>query len=236
MFRKCISSRKYQLVRTLCTKTEASDQFSAAYLADKTYWKQRYRKQEWSQEHFDWLADSDTTVEHVKSYLKTGSMILDLGCGTSSFAQKLCRNVNSPLAIYCLDFSQEALQVVSELISDEDKGNHTINFVHADATKISLRADMFDVILDKGTTDSVLKLDDREKAILMAGAILKESLRLLSPLGTLIQITDEDPDSRILLINELLKSQCDHTSVNVSPKLICEGEIWEYFMYTVKKH
>ena len=144
-------------------------------------------------------------------------------------------NINNPLAIYCLDFSQEALQAVSELISDKDKGNHTIDFVHADATEISLRADMFDVILDKGTTDSVLKLDNQEKAIFMAGAILKESLRLLSSSGTLIQITDEDPDLRIPLINELLKSQCDHTSVSVSHKLICEGETWEYFMYTVRK-
>ena len=39
--------------------------FSDAFLAEKSYWEERYRGQDSSRNHFDWLADSQATLEQV---------------------------------------------------------------------------------------------------------------------------------------------------------------------------
>ena len=80
--------------------------FSDAFLAEKSYWEERYSRPDSSRNHFDWLADSEATLEQVLNpshdagwyrtaqvvpYLQPGDSVLDLGCGTSSFATTLSR-------------------------------------------------------------------------------------------------------------------------------------------------
>ena len=78
--------------------------FSDAFLAEKSYWDERYRRPDGSRNHFDWLADSEAILEQVRNsshdarwtaqvvpYLQPGDRVLDLGCGTSSFATTLFR-------------------------------------------------------------------------------------------------------------------------------------------------
>ena len=208
--------------------------FTTSHLADKGYWDRRYGGQRGT---FDWLADGDCTLEYVLPYVKHGARVLDMGCGTSSFAVKLCKTCPVPLHVVCLDFSVEGLKstqdMFEEAFSTDLMNDFSVHFVQADATKTPFKANMFDVILDKGTTDSVLKLDDEEKALSMAKKILDESLRLLSSGGVYIQITDEDPDLRMSLLNDLLFKGCNKNNVSISHRKISEEDSWEYFMYVL---
>jgi len=66
-----------------------------------------------------------------------------------------------------------------------------------DACKLPFKNEFFDVILDKGTLDSLLKTERTGKY--SSAKMLKECCRTLHRHGHLFQITDEDPDVRLLL-------------------------------------
>ena len=205
--------------------------FTVSHLAEKKYWDERYKTRDARESHFDWLADSESTLEHVLPFVRPNSRILDLGCGTSSFALNLQKSSAVAVEVVCLDYSYSAVKTMKSIHNhDRSKSSlSSVHFIQADATKTPFKAGTFDVILDKGTTDSVLKFEDRRKAHLMAQRLQLEALRILSPLGVYLQITDEDPDLRTTLLGDLLKDR----DVSVSHKLISGDYAWEYFMYVV---
>ena len=97
------------------------------------------------------------------------------------------------------------------------------------------KTDMFDVVIDKGTTDSVLKFEDRTQAYLMARKIQNEALRITSRSGVYIQITDEDPELRLdLLRGNTIQDSLDKSSdFSVSYRQISDEEHWHHFMYVL---
>lgn len=208
---------------------------TVSHLADKVYWDNRYQEK---QQLFDWLSDGDSTLENVLPFLKPGVRILDVGCGISSFALKLCKTCPVPVQIVCLDFSRQGLHLSRQLCKAEIcnglKGiSSSLHFVQADASNMPFKSEAFEVILDKGTTDSVLKMDDDEEAYKLAKGILSESLRLLSSTGVYLQITDEDPDLRMMLLQDLLSERSDKGNVSISHKKISDDGNWEHFMYEI---
>ena len=146
------------------------------------------------------------------------------------FFYQLCQQV------FCLDYSRAALaamkQLYEEMFSKAEAKKPAVHFVHGNATKMPFKKNTFDVVLDKGTTDSVLKFEDRTQAHLMAKKIQNEALRIISPNGVYIQITDEDPDMRLPLLRDNVvmdsKSPCDFS---VSYRDISEDDSWQHFMY-----
>ena len=73
-------------------------EFTGAHLAEKGYWEERYTKTG-GNKHFDWLASGDTTLDLILPYLRPGAKVLDLGCGTSSFALQLARASPVPVQV-----------------------------------------------------------------------------------------------------------------------------------------
>ena len=100
----------------------------------------------------------------------------------------------------------------------------------------SFRRKLFDVVLDKGTTDSVLKMEDEDKSLVLCQGILSESLRLLSSSGVYLQITDEDPDLRMSLLQDLLPTGCVRNDISITHKKISEEGMWEHYMYALTKN
>ena len=73
-------------------------EFTGAFLADKGYWEERYTKTG-GNKHFDWLASGDTTLDLILPFLRPGAKVLDLGCGTSSFALQLAKASPVPVQV-----------------------------------------------------------------------------------------------------------------------------------------
>lgn len=228
---------KQQIQETSIRSSNGGAEFTGAHLAERGYWDERYTKTG-GRKHFDWLASGDTTLDLILPYLRPGAKVLDLGCGTSSFALQLARVSPVPVQVFCLDYSRAALaamkQLYEEMFSKTEAKKPAVHFVHGNATKMPFKKNTFDLVLDKGTTDSVLKFEDRTQAHLMAKKIQNEALRIISPSGVYIQITDEDPDLRLSLLRDNVvtdsKSPCDFS---VTYRDISEDDSWQHFMYVL---
>ena len=135
-----------------------------------------------------------------------------------------------PLNVTALDFSQGALLFQSHVFAQSNQsrnGGHTFCTIKGDATNLPVESETFDVVIDKGTVDSVLK--DISTGSIMAGKVIAECVRVLCTSGVLLQMTDEDPDLRLALIDSLA------LSVTTNFKVVSTQQGQEYFLYQVKK-
>lgn len=85
----------------------------------------------------------------------------------------------------------------------------------------------FHVVIDKGTTDSLLKSKDGHQ---LAESSMTEIFRVLHPKGVLWQITDEDPDVRLLFLQSL--SNQVRKTYTTSFEVLLSDNINDYFLYT----
>jgi SAM-dependent methyltransferase len=178
-------------------------------------------------------------LDQVLPYLKPGSKVLDLGCGASSIGLQLYRSSPVPVQVFCLDYSRAALaslkQLFIEKFRNSEKPKSSVHFVHGNATKMPFKPNTFDVILDKETTDSVLKFADKVQGGLMARRIQQEALRTIVPSGVYIQLAAEGPDSRLAslrdnTVGDSLAADCDFT---IAYSQLGQEDAWQQFMYVL---
>lgn len=209
-------------------------------LSKREYWRKRYN---WDKQvKMDWLVDADKVSENLGPRIqqlrkKIGEVclnILDLGCGTSDVPSVLLRRCKTPVIIYCVDYSEGALQWQKGLLEDLDQkhGNLLSNYrlVVADVCQLPFNNNFFHVVIDKGTTDSLLKSKDGHQ---MAISCMKEIYRVLHPLGNLWQITDEDPDIRLFFLQSIQDEA--NLKYSTSFEVLLSDDINDYFLYTVKE-
>ena len=96
--KKRLASVKQHIQDTSIRTSNGGPEFTGAHLAEKGYWEERYTKAG-GNKHFDWLASGDTTLDLILPYLRPGAKVLDLGCGTSSFALQLARASPVPVQV-----------------------------------------------------------------------------------------------------------------------------------------
>ena len=109
--RKRLASVKQQIQETSIRSSNGGPEFTGAHLAERGYWDERYTKTG-GRKHFDWLASGDTTLDLILPYLRPGAKVLDLGCGTSSFALQLARVSPVPVQVSLLPLFHLGFHVV----------------------------------------------------------------------------------------------------------------------------
>ncbi|XP_063172718.1 citrate synthase-lysine N-methyltransferase CSKMT, mitochondrial [Candoia aspera] len=154
--------------------------------------------------------------------------ILDVGCGTSSLGLELYRRSPTQVHVCCLDFSAPAIECLARLLRDSPPPCHPLSELDChlgDATQLShhFAPGSFHFILDKGTCDSVVRGCPHRARRLVA-----ECLRVLSPGGCLLQISDEDPDARVPFLETA-------GGANVSIQEIASINGISYFAYTLSQ-
>lgn len=128
--------------------------------------------------------------------------VLDVGCGTSSLCTGIYSKCPHPVDVLGVDFSPVAVSHMNSLLEGGQgqtplRPGHPasrLRFMQADAQNLEPVASSgsFQLVLDKGTWDAVAR-----GGLEGAYQLLSECLRVLSPQGTLIQFSDEDPDIRL---------------------------------------
>lgn len=207
---------------------------SDEYLSKQSYWEKYYKG---DTQQMDWMVGSSvvavSVVDKLKSHFAKSThplALLDFGCGSSMVSKDISKLCGDSIQITLLDYIHQALvwQQNNHLDSNvEHKLRHHFDCIQGDARTLPFRNETFDVILDKGTLDSLLK--DRTSGIHVANCALEECHRLLRRGGLWFQITDEDPDLRLGLIESNL------SSVTTSFSSLGDDMGFEYFMYIIQK-
>ncbi|XP_054656130.1 citrate synthase-lysine N-methyltransferase CSKMT, mitochondrial isoform X2 [Dunckerocampus dactyliophorus] len=157
--------------------------------------------------NFEWFFGFETVQNFIMPILQTMSsteapvQVLDMGCGTSALGPSIYQHCSVPVRVTCADISPVAVQLMQEHVLA--KAIHPRNsfsqldFVELDCTQLHKHFGpcSVDLIVDKGTTDALLRSKEgRGKARL----VLKQCLKVLRHSGSLLQFSDEDPDARLL--------------------------------------
>jgi ubiquinone/menaquinone biosynthesis C-methylase UbiE len=215
-------------------------------LSDKSFWEQFYSSH-LPNKSFDWFLGFDDVKEYLGRYLppienRRLPRILDLGCGTSNFSIEMFRHLKGECYIDCVDYSETAIKIMKqrvELLKNEGEtlftGNGVISFYLADVRSLPFHDEIFKLSIDKGTSDAVLRSANGEEEFVKSMA---EVVRVLQGGGTIVQFSDEAPESRMDLIGKVsqrvskFKPSC---SLNVLYKELGSYKAIEYFMYVLQK-
>ncbi len=181
-----------------------------------------------------------SSTTHVK-------FILDVGCGTSmfSFNMRNALSYRQPFLI-CADFSLEALDLLrckqNEAKTQINNESLLVDFIQCNCKYLPFRDDCFDLILDKGYLDSLLKskasnmidsaLDSMKNILEKLDCTYADSSSANTPRRYLLQITDETPELRISLFDQF---QHDKFKLNYYFKEIDLDNNLVYYAYFVCK-
>ncbi|XP_070785928.1 citrate synthase-lysine N-methyltransferase CSKMT, mitochondrial [Enoplosus armatus] len=156
--------------------------------------------------NFEWFFGFDAVRDFIMPLLQTRShpdallRVLDMGCGTSALGPCIYRHSPLPVQVTCADISPIAVRLMQEHVQAKAIQPHSLSsqleFVELDCTQLHEHygCSSVDLILDKGTTDALLRsTEGRGKA----GLVLKQCLKVLRGSGSLLQFSDEDPDARL---------------------------------------
>ena len=217
-----------------------------SYLSRKAFWDTYYTA---NQSKFEWLLGSSDTQDVISQILPARSFsLLDIGCGASTLATDVCyfaqKGIGQVSAVL-FDISHGALEIQQKFhreiekryVKEMDKrkkgqplniemDNIRFYYIQGDVKKMPFQAKTFDVVLDKGTTDSLLK--DSQHGGAYAQELVCQVQYVLAPGGHYVQVTDEDPDLRLTFM------QKHWHSGSVSYKAVDHGG-HEYFIYIAKK-
>lgn len=168
--------------------------------------------------------------------------ILEIGCGTSDISFELFNHLEGRCTIDCVDYSEKAVKIMKSRLEELKRQNKVINSVNcgitfhvADARFLPFNDQQFDLSIDKGTSDAILRAKNGEEEFIKT---ITENLRVLRNGGILLQFSDEGPESRMDLLHKTIDIIGKvHESRNFRAhykELGCYQGI-DYFMYTVHK-
>ncbi|XP_047465476.1 citrate synthase-lysine N-methyltransferase CSKMT, mitochondrial [Mugil cephalus] len=156
--------------------------------------------------NFEWFFGFDSVREFIMPLFQTTShpdallQVLDMGCGTSALGPSIYKHSPVPVRVTCADISPIAVRLMREHVQAKEIQPHNpssrLEFVELDCTQLDKHYDpsSVDLIVDKGTTDALLRSKEGKGK---AGLVLQQCLRVLRSSGSLLQFSDEDPDARL---------------------------------------
>ena len=175
-------------------------------MSKKVYWDKFYKKH--NTRPFEWLVeykDLETSLSYSRQK-NSLTILFDAGCGTSLFGLNLKSSLLSPALLISGDFSHEALALLRTKHETSEKYSASLtDYVQCDCKNLPFREELFDFIIDKGYLDSVLKSRNTEKATSDALDSMRSLVDKLDRKsgGFMIQVTDEAPELRINLFDQL---------------------------------
>ncbi|XP_030880728.1 citrate synthase-lysine N-methyltransferase CSKMT, mitochondrial isoform X1 [Leptonychotes weddellii] len=190
------------------TPLVSTGSLAGSCLADRRLWDKLHADaRRGSVPTFDWFFGYEEAQGLLLPLLQEAGAacpprVLDVGCGTSSLCTGLYTKCPHPVDVLGVDFSPVAVAHMKSLLEGGQGQTplcpghpaSRLHFIKADAQNLEPVASSgsFQLVLDKGTWDAISR-----GGLPRAYQLLSECLRVLSPQGTLIQFSDEDPDVRL---------------------------------------
>jgi SAM-dependent methyltransferase len=221
---------KYCVTRFLST---VDGKNGSENMSTKIFWEQFYKKN--NEKPFEWLMGYDKNVLDFNKKQFKDKLVLESGCGNSLFSIELLKNEKSFLI--CADFSADALKQLHNVVAST-KRQSVVDFVLCDCANLPFRDDIYDIVIDKGYLDSLLKSKNMKYAMdSLVNMIDKldftnEHENLKESTCFLMQITDEQPELRIDLFDRISKYNLRFYYKEI---FLNENENQSYFIYFLSK-
>ena len=110
------------------------------------YWDERYQ----TEDSFDWFHDLSAFEHLLTQHVKKTDRILVLGCGNSTLSERLYQRGFTD--IDNIDFSE----VVIEKMRERTRNMTQMKWHVMDMLELKFEACRFDVVIDKGSVDSLM--------------------------------------------------------------------------------
>uniref|UniRef100_A0A668RHK5 Citrate synthase-lysine N-methyltransferase CSKMT, mitochondrial n=1 Tax=Oreochromis aureus TaxID=47969 RepID=A0A668RHK5_OREAU len=176
--------------------------------------------------NFEWFFGFDSVRDlQTMSRPDAALHVVDMGCGTSALGPSIYRHSPVSVHVTCADISHIAVKLIC---------SSQIEFVELDCTQLDKRfsPSTVDLIIDKGTTDALLRSREGKQN---ASLVLKQCLRVLRSSGSLLQFSDEDPDSRLIWLETAAQDPGVMTA-DVGVQEVGELRGIHYYCYQVTPH
>uniref|UniRef100_A0A3Q3KXR0 Methyltransferase domain-containing protein n=1 Tax=Mastacembelus armatus TaxID=205130 RepID=A0A3Q3KXR0_9TELE len=157
--------------------------------------------------NFEWFFGFDSVRDFIMPLLQTRPPpdallhVLDMGCGTSALGPCIYRHSPLSVLVTCADISPVAVRLMQEHVQARAvqplNCSSQLRFMEMDCTQLHKHygSSSVDLIVDKGTTDALLRSKEGKGK---ASLVLQQCLKVLRSSGSLLQFSDEDPDARLL--------------------------------------
>ncbi|XP_051509201.1 citrate synthase-lysine N-methyltransferase CSKMT, mitochondrial isoform X2 [Myxocyprinus asiaticus] len=191
--------------------------------------------------NFEWFFGFHSVQDFILPVLQTMSHshsgplhILDMGCGTSALGPCIYRNSPCPVKVTCADISPVAVQLLEEHTkttpAEPQNPSSALAFLELDCTLLKghFGTRNLDLILDKGTTDALVR---SKEGRVKAGQIVQQCLQVLRPSGSLLQFSDEDPDARLVWLETEVRTA--KLAADVGVQEVGELRGVSYFCYQI---
>ena len=152
-----------------------------------SFWEKRYTNEHL--EIFEWYQTYESLREKIIDYIKPEYKILNVGSGTSKFAEDLfyegIKNVTN------IDFSESAVRLLEEHFEEQQIESKCIKMNVLDMK--DFQEGQFNLVFDKALLDSILCGED---ALETVKTMLKEIYRVLADEGYYIIVSNSDESTR----------------------------------------
>ncbi|KAL0970411.1 hypothetical protein UPYG_G00241630 [Umbra pygmaea] len=193
--------------------------------------------------NFEWFFGFDSIRDFILPMLHSPPndamlRVLDMGCGTSALGLSVYRDSVWPVQVTCADISPIAVRLMQEQTEIEtvlpQNPSSKLDFLELDCTCLCkhFNSERLDLILDKGTIDALLR---SKEGGAKASLVLKQCMKVLRNTGSLLQFSDEDPDSRMLWL-EKESREPGLIIANVGVQEVGELRGVTYYCYQVTPH
>ncbi|XP_056299104.1 citrate synthase-lysine N-methyltransferase CSKMT, mitochondrial [Pseudoliparis swirei] len=188
--------------------------------------------------NFEWFFGFEAVRDFIMPLLQAAPrpdgllQVLDMGCGTSALGPCIYRHSPLPVRVTCADISPIAVRLMQEQVRAQALRAHSassrLEFVELDCTRLHTRygARSVDLVVDKGTTDALLRSKAGKRKAALA---LQQCLTALRSSGSLLQFSDEDPDARLLW----LETEAGGVAADVGVHEVGELRGMTYYCYRV---
>lgn len=208
-------------------------------MSKKRFWDEFYSKN--NKSSFEWLLEYNELVEaiDVSRSFSASRLMLDIGCGSSTFSCEFQKSLRQQSMLICADFSRDALLMLKKKHESSTNTTPLIDYIQCDGRRLPFRDGIFDLAIDKGYLDSILKDANMKLAHQKAFESLRATLKCVSSRGVLFQITDEPPELRLSFLDDFKltsSSSSNFQLLNTTFKQIdLERNASTYFLYLISK-